>query len=571
MFAGLMFGSLWLFLKLESSNRALQFRYEAKRLVSRETQIRSELVFRLFEKSDASTVIDSLITGGLAEDVVIYSLAGEPIHPTGTLPPVFHGIAETELGLLIKQNMSRGIFSFSYPAGNPESLSAAEALETAVIFFRILPDAKRVVAVGRDVENAIGSYRVFPENLHRYGPLVLLSVFSVIVFATVLVMLVVYRLFYCYLIKPLNQIDNGLSSLKNQNFSHRLSIRGIRDFESISTCFNETASILESSYGEAAQREKQYRTLIENIPQKVFLKNLEGQYLSCNNAYARDLNIRVEEIEGHTDFDFFPESLAIKYRRDDKRIISTGLTETMEEQYSLNGDLVWIQTTNTPVFNRSNEIIGVLGIFFDITEMKQKENTIRDLNENLENEVQKRTEELHAAYKKMEELSVTDPLTGLSNKRQFENYVKLFLRRSRRNSTTIGILMVDIDSFKNYNDHYGHVQGDEAIKIVAECIHLTVNRPEDLSARYGGEEFVILLSDVDPDGLIHVGEKLRKMVESRKIPHELSDCSEYLTLSVGCALYSPSSSDSFESVLKKADTALYAAKDDGRNRLKVSE
>lgn len=119
--------------------------------------------------------------------------------------------------------------------------------------------------------------------------------------------------------------------------------------------------------------ESKYRTLLENIPQKVFLKDRNSVYLSCNDNYARNLKIEAEQIAGRTDYEFYPKQLAEKYRADDKRVIESGKGESIEEQYPLNGQEIFVQTVKTPVKDEHGNVTGVLGIFWDITERKKAE------------------------------------------------------------------------------------------------------------------------------------------------------------------------------------------------------
>jgi PAS domain S-box-containing protein len=127
--------------------------------------------------------------------------------------------------------------------------------------------------------------------------------------------------------------------------------------------------------------ENKYRTLIENIPQKIFLKDKDGIYISCNNHYAQDLKIELNEILGRTDFDFYPKELAEKYTVDDKRILEVGKTEELEEKYIQDGQEVWVNTVKTPVKDEKSNIIGILGIFWDITERKQAEEALIESEE----------------------------------------------------------------------------------------------------------------------------------------------------------------------------------------------
>jgi PAS domain S-box-containing protein len=125
------------------------------------------------------------------------------------------------------------------------------------------------------------------------------------------------------------------------------------------------------------QSEELYRTLVESLPQKIFVKDRDSVYMTCNGNYARDLGIAVQEIAGKTDFDFFPRELAEKYRADDHRLIDSGVTEEIEEKYVKGGEEFWVNTVKTPIRDQQGNITGILGIFWDITERKQAEEALR--------------------------------------------------------------------------------------------------------------------------------------------------------------------------------------------------
>jgi PAS domain S-box-containing protein len=153
---------------------------------------------------------------------------------------------------------------------------------------------------------------------------------------------------------------------------------------------------------EALRRsENKYKTLLEHLPQKIFHKNTASVYLSCNENYAQDLNIKPEEIQHKTDYDFFPRSLAEKYRTDDKRIIASGKTEDIEEQYLQNGQEMWVQTVKTPIKDEKGDITGVLGIFWDITKRKRAEEALRRTHDELELRVKERTAQLSRANEQL--------------------------------------------------------------------------------------------------------------------------------------------------------------------------
>ncbi len=131
------------------------------------------------------------------------------------------------------------------------------------------------------------------------------------------------------------------------------------------------------------ENENKYRTLIENLPQKIFLKDKNSVYISCNGNYAQDLKIKPDEISGRTDYEFFPKELAEKYRADDKRIMELGKTEELEEKYIQNGQEVWVNTVKVPVKDEKGDLVGIQGIFWDITERKRAEEEREELQAQL--------------------------------------------------------------------------------------------------------------------------------------------------------------------------------------------
>jgi diguanylate cyclase (GGDEF)-like protein len=174
-------------------------------------------------------------------------------------------------------------------------------------------------------------------------------------------------------------------------------------------------------------------------------------------------------------------------------------------------------------------------------------------------------ERLQNAYKTVETLAATDALTGLANRRRFEEVLNNEWRRGLRDRRPLALLMIDADRFKLYNDTYGHPRGDNCLKQIAEAAQDVVGRPGDLVARYGGEEFAVILPNTDSEGAMLVANEICRAMRMRQLPHS-GGPSGIVTVSVGCSVIVPAFGRHAANLVELADAALYEAKHRGRNQ-----
>jgi diguanylate cyclase (GGDEF)-like protein/PAS domain S-box-containing protein len=214
-----------------------------------------------------------------------------------------------------------------------------------------------------------------------------------------------------------------------------------------------------------------------------------------------------------------------------------------------NGEYVWVEANlhvvRDPVTGAPS---GVLNILRDISERKQAE------------------QKLHEAYSAVEALAVTDALTGLANRRRFDQHIAKEWRRGIRDGKPLSMLLIDADFFKSYNDAYGHLRGDSCLRQIAESCQDVVARPGDLVARFGGEEFAIILPNTDHAGAVQVANEVCLALRGRRLQHN-GNLPGIVTVSIGCATMVPQFEKHVHDLIEMADQALYRAKANGRNQV----
>ena len=217
------------------------------------------------------------------------------------------------------------------------------------------------------------------------------------------------------------------------------------------------------------------------------------------------------------------------------------------------GEYIWIRDVVHVVRRADGSVDSLVGFMFDISERKRTEQRLLELQ------------------RELEALSFKDGLTGIANRRRFDAVLEEEWSNARRSGQPLSLVMLDIDFFKQYNDHYGHLQGDYCLKLVARVLGTAIRRTHDFLARFGGEEFVLVLPETDAASALAVAERCRELIAQEWIPHERSTAGMALTLSIGVGTVVPMPGDEPLSFVGLVDRRLYQAKQRGRNIVVASD
>lgn len=307
---------------------------------------------------------------------------------------------------------------------------------------------------------------------------------------------------------------------------------------------------------ELQQREAHYRMLTEDVSDVVWKMDNSFHFTYISPADERLRGFRNDEVVGHHVFELMTDKgiEAIKHgsmRRKEAEERGEEIDQLVFEvqQRCKDGSLVWTEIISIAERDANGIISGYHGVTRNINERKLAEMALAELN------------------CRLEAMSSTDGLTGIANRRHFDEELVREYARHVRSGAELGLIMLDIDHFKAFNDTYGHVAGDECLQEIANIMVGCANRAADLVARYGGEEFVCILPETDLVGAVAIAEKIRQAIIARAIPHKASGVAAHITASLGVASMYCTADSSGRELLKQADDLLYLAKAHGRNQL----
>ena len=319
----------------------------------------------------------------------------------------------------------------------------------------------------------------------------------------------------------------------------------LRNFDQVNAVlvFAQNITAQKRREWELAESRRMLDRVVNNIPQRVFWKDLSLRYLGCNTAFAHDAGLdSSEQIVGKSDFDLAWHANAEMYRADDRAVLASGIPRINYEEPQDRGDgtISWLRTSKIPLPDMDGRLVALLGLYEDITARKQMEARLRDMAHH-------------------------DGLTRLSNRTYFYHQMELAIQKAMRHRHLLALLYFDVDHFKQVNDAHGHDVGDALLAEFADRIRASV-RQTDASARLGGDEFAVLLEDV-PDRAAAEG-VAEKMVAVMQAPFLVRGLTLALSTSAGLAFFRDGMTA--DDLIQHADQAMYRAKRGGRNRYETT-
>lgn len=305
--------------------------------------------------------------------------------------------------------------------------------------------------------------------------------------------------------------------------------------------------------------EETYKTILMASPDDITIAELSGNIIMVSDAANKIFGYERGTGPGMSILDFIaPEDHERARSNIEKMIRENYLGPNEYRAIRKDRSFFDIEVNNALIRDLQGNPARMVLIVRDITNRKQTEQQIKELIHKLEIE-----------RDLAQRNSLTDSLTGLANRRAFDNALRSEFSRHKRSGSQLALIMIDVDRFKQYNDHYGHLEGDDCLREIARALKTVVERASDTVARYGGEEFVVILPDTNPQGAAALAERIMEYIQRLELPHASSDISDYVTISLGIASTEGLILTDGPHLVALADHALYMAKKNGRNRYEL--
>ena len=309
------------------------------------------------------------------------------------------------------------------------------------------------------------------------------------------------------------------------------------------------------------ERNARLQAFINHSPSLMFIKDLQGRYLYVNDRFMQVFGLESKDIISHTDSEIFSAEIAVQFRANDAKVLAGGVGIEVEENARYGDGLLHTSIVHKfPLLDSQGQVAALGGIATDITERKRLEEVLRQKNVQLGRAIQ-----AEAALRERQEhlnfVATHDPLTGLANRALLHQRAEHAIAVCRRSGRLLALLFIDLDRFKTVNDSLGHAAGDDLLREVATRLSGCL-REMDMIARHGGDEFVVLLEDIERQE--EVEQVTARMREVLAEPLAIEGQELSVTSSIGVALY-PRDGVTASALLRRADLAMYRAKDLGRN------
>ena len=325
------------------------------------------------------------------------------------------------------------------------------------------------------------------------------------------------------------------------------------------TALLTAVSILSFRFAALQAKQQQHADFLQNISDDMgiglYTTNKKGNVTFINPAALKMLGYSRNELLGHHAHNMFHSAGSDGCRECFCEEVLNRKTRlhTDKSIFRKNSSArIPVEVVCTPLYNQKN-IVGTTTVF-------------QDISTRLEQELQ-----LKEAQKQLQKMALQDGLTGIANRRSFDQRARDIWRSALRYKQPLGMLMIDIDHFKLYNDRFGHQKGDQCLVSVAKVMELACKRPEDFVARYGGEEFVALLPNTSVENCCHVARRMLSMLKELNMPHPSSPTTAHVTVSIGCCSMVPNAETRLEDLVSCTDAQLYRAKESGRNTFSMRQ
>ena len=351
-----------------------------------------------------------------------------------------------------------------------------------------------------------------------------------------------------------------LQSFSDGNRAVRVSGRGYDELQWLGKEIDHLLDTIVRDEYVLKDREKKLETLFDVVVDAIIIIDANGVMLRVNRATIEMFGYSEDELVGSNVSILMPTEYSERHNDYMSFYQQSGLPKMIgigrEVTALRKGDHRFPVELHVDEM-RLDGVVLYVGVMRDVTERKRMETHLRQANK-----------ALSEANARLEITATTDALTGIANRRAFDEALRNELNRATREQVSVALLICDVDFFKLYNDHYGHLQGDSCLQQVASVIDGEFQRAGELAARYGGEEFAVILPNCSAEDAQVAAERLRAAVEASGMPHEVSKVSSVVTVSVGYTVYTPSSiaPPDIERFINSADKGLYRAKHVGRNR-----